>query len=239
MERLIGDTLEFIGKVDGLEEEFDVEFAFSQVASGFGFTSFIATGLPGYGDDVENLIVAERWPEGWREHYRTHDYFAADPVSHWSAKEVRPFTWRSARKNSGQSAEALEIERAATAFRLVDGLTFPMHDAENWKAVVSLGTDKVVDLADREIAVLYMAATYFQMRASELRRIARPGEVVLSEREREVIKWLAAGKTLWEVGMILGVSEATVRSHAGSVRRKLGATNNVQAVAKAIFKRQI
>ena len=54
----------------------------------------------------------------------------------------------------------------------------------------------------------------------------------MTPRERESLGFVADGKTDWEISVILGVSEATVRFHVDNARRKLGATNRAQAVAR-------
>ncbi|WP_447973005.1 LuxR family transcriptional regulator [Nitrospira sp. Kam-Ns4a] len=40
---------------------------------------------------------------------------------------------------------------------------------------------------------------------------------VLTKREREVLEWMKEGKTNWEIGRILGISERTVRFHVGNI----------------------
>jgi len=62
---------------------------------------------------------------------------------------------------------------------------------------------------------------------------------VLSKREREVLQWAAEGKTEWEIGVILGLSEHTADKFIRSARAKLGATNRTHAVAQAIRMRLI
>lgn len=42
----------------------------------------------------------------------------------------------------------------------------------------------------------------------------------LTEREREVLNWVIQGKTNWEIGMILGISERTVRFHLEAISSK-------------------
>ena len=54
----------------------------------------------------------------------------------------------------------------------------------------------------------------------------------LSERERDAIAFVAAGKTDWEIGTILNISESTARFHVDNARRKLGAVNRAHAVAR-------
>lgn len=56
----------------------------------------------------------------------------------------------------------------------------------------------------------------------------------LSRREREVLQWAAEGKTDWEIGMILGLSEHTADKFIRLACRKLYAANRTHAVAQAI-----
>ena len=54
----------------------------------------------------------------------------------------------------------------------------------------------------------------------------------LSERERQIMTWVAMGKTNPEIGCILSISEFTVKNHMKSIFGKLDVTNRAQAVAK-------
>ena len=53
-------------------------------------------------------------------------------------------------------------------------------------------------------------------------------------REKETLKWAYEGKTAWEIGIILSISERTVKFHLNNIYQKLNVTNRSQAVAKAI-----
>ncbi|WP_347336276.1 helix-turn-helix domain-containing protein [Bradyrhizobium viridifuturi] len=48
------------------------------------------------------------------------------------------------------------------------------------------------------------------------------------------MRWVAEGKSSWEIGMILGISVNTVNFHIKNAMRKLGATTRIQATAIAI-----
>ena len=54
----------------------------------------------------------------------------------------------------------------------------------------------------------------------------------LSERERQIMVWVAMGKTNPEIGCILNISEFTVKNHMKSIFSKLDVSNRAQAVAK-------
>lgn len=59
-------------------------------------------------------------------------------------------------------------------------------------------------------------------------------DIVLSKRETEALQWAAEGKSEWEIGVILGISEHTSEKFIRSACAKLHAVNRTQAVAQAI-----
>jgi LuxR family quorum sensing-dependent transcriptional regulator len=61
----------------------------------------------------------------------------------------------------------------------------------------------------------------------------------LSPREREVLTWVADGKSAWEIGMILNISKRTADEHVKTAARKLGVRNRSHAVAIALKDRHI
>ena len=55
----------------------------------------------------------------------------------------------------------------------------------------------------------------------------------LTEREKEVLMWLGEGKSNWEIGRILDISERTVKYHISNILAKLNLVNRVQAAVFA------
>jgi DNA-binding CsgD family transcriptional regulator len=53
----------------------------------------------------------------------------------------------------------------------------------------------------------------------------------LTAREREVLRWLAAGKSASEIARELWVTPATVSKHLHHIYRKLGVTSRTAALA--------
>lgn len=56
----------------------------------------------------------------------------------------------------------------------------------------------------------------------------------ITEREREVLKGVAEGKNNQEIGLVLGISQLTVKNHVQKILRKLDCSNRAQAVAQAL-----
>ena len=88
----------------------------------------------------------------------------------------------------------------------------------------------------RLVADLQLFAVHAQEAALRIMMPAAPDNEVpaLTPREVESLRWTMDGKTAWEVGNILGISERTAVLHVNNAMHKLGCVNKHQAVLKAL-----
>ncbi|MBW8829899.1 MAG: helix-turn-helix transcriptional regulator [Burkholderiales bacterium] len=56
----------------------------------------------------------------------------------------------------------------------------------------------------------------------------------LTKREIECLHWSAAGKTAWEVGQLLGLSEWTIVYHLERTKKKFGVRRKCEAIGHAV-----
>ncbi|RVD44685.1 MAG: LuxR family transcriptional regulator [Mesorhizobium sp.] len=56
----------------------------------------------------------------------------------------------------------------------------------------------------------------------------------LSVREKECISWVARGKSSWEIGQIMNISENTVNFHIKNAMRKFNVSSRTVAAIIAI-----
>lgn len=239
LDRLIERALAFTERSNNHTSAKDLISDFASVISDFGFSHFIMTGLPAYGEDVEDLIVANAWPVEWSDRYRAGHYFLHDPISIEAFKSSTKYRWVEAKQRHPTSKITDQIESEAKTFGLVDGLAFPLFDPSNWQAVVSLSSDQLLELPDRYYNMVYLAAAVCQGRATALLEPQRQLVPRLSARECDILSWMAHGKTRGETADILGISEDTVKSHLRRISDKLNVSNTTHAVAKAVHSRQI
>jgi DNA-binding NarL/FixJ family response regulator len=79
---------------------------------------------------------------------------------------------------------------------------------------------------------------WFSRRAIvQLRSLTRPHQGVgtdLTQRERAVLRLIAAGKTNLEIGHLLGISDKTVEKHASALFAKLQVSSRVEAAVLAV-----
>jgi LuxR family maltose regulon positive regulatory protein len=64
-------------------------------------------------------------------------------------------------------------------------------------------------------------------------RVEESTAAALTQREVEIIRWMAAGLSNQEIGRKLFISAGTVKAHSASIYRKLDAANRAEAVSRA------
>jgi LuxR family transcriptional regulator, quorum-sensing system regulator BjaR1 len=126
----------------------------------------------------------------------------------------------------------------ARDFGLNDGFCIPIHYDDATAAVSIAGERPYLDGETK--SALHLMGVFAH---SRLRALARPAAAMrtrrLSEMEAEVLRWAARGKTAWETGQILQLSERTVRWHLEEAQRKLMTKNKTATVALALVNGEI
>jgi DNA-binding CsgD family transcriptional regulator len=64
---------------------------------------------------------------------------------------------------------------------------------------------------------------------------SRDGRPLLTNRENQCLRWVAAGRSDPQIGMILGLSANTIHAHIESAKTKLGANSRAQLVLRAVM----
>jgi LuxR family quorum sensing-dependent transcriptional regulator len=126
---------------------------------------------------------------------------------------------------------------SSTDYRMRHGFGVPIHGLNGYQAGVSFAGCEVEDVKEANAAV-QMIGIYAFNRLANL-KFASKTDKVLTEREREVLNWIAAGKTAWDTGGILSIAEDTVNKHITSAMRKLNVHTRAQAVAESIRRGEI
>lgn len=57
---------------------------------------------------------------------------------------------------------------------------------------------------------------------------------LMTAREKEILQWVHAGKSNWEIAIILHISPLTVKNHIQNILRKLDVQNRSHAASKAV-----
>lgn len=220
----------------------DLNEKFGLVAQAFSFNfyHYFVESNPTSGHPVRHRVLST-FPVDWMEHWIAERYEDIDIWARAARHREGLVSWSEVVSRSHSSNVHRRLLAEAKAAGLADGMTIAICGRLATAFVVLATSDTSHDAADtakRCGSVLYAVATAFHRRASTVvadhATVDAGRQSALSPREREVLRWIASGKTDWEIGRILEISERAVKFHAAGARRKLRAANRTHAVALAM-----
>ena len=216
----------------------------SQISQQLGFDQFSYVGGRTFNAKfgtqqmwVKTPTVINTFAPEWINLYHANDYARVDPAISETLRRRLPYVWDAEAPHFHLDAEQRRFFSVAHDFKVMRGLTIPVYGPMGDFAMfsyVSFGPQQEFERLLREFSgQLHLASIYFHQRIS-LSEGDEP-EVELSEREREVLYWAAAGKTSGETATIIGLGEKTVHFHLYKAMQKLDVFSKPHAVAKAIL----
>jgi LuxR family transcriptional regulator len=227
------DCLQRLARPGATSEQVFAELADICAGLGFEFCSFGVRLPTAEGTPLESWSTT--YPAAWRDRYLANNYMRIDPVIDCALRTDTPTVW-SEKMFGGQRA----FWEEARAHKVRHGWTTALHGRAGEIGLLSLarsdGPILAAELNEIEARLLWLAHTANAMTGASLAQGQAPctsGE--LTAREREVLRWTAAGKTSAEIGVILGVATRTINFHVTSALVKLDAVNKTQAVVKAVM----
>lgn len=230
----VSEAFELIDELRALTTTEAVSRRLSDALTAFGFHAFLMTRLPARTERIDPYILIMSWPREWLLRYGRQAYYGHDPVAQNCFTTLRPFVWSRASWDGCDPHRARRIMDEATDFDLRDGVMVPMHDLAGRQASLSMAA-RTLDLPPSGLKAVHLVSLYAFASADEASS-ARPH---LSPREREILTWTAQGKSTWDVGEILGISQQTVATHLKSAKRKLDGTTVTHTVVQALRRREI
>jgi DNA-binding CsgD family transcriptional regulator len=182
-------------------------------------------------------VVNVSYPDEWLYLYWKNGYADIDPVFRAASQSPSTQVWKHTYLQA-TSKEELDFIETAKGFGLADGITTSSVDQTCGLATFcSFAGGKNIDAVRYAPLVEYLGRHLHLALMRTARKDAPATEKCvkeLSPREVTILNWIKNGKTNWEVGQILGVTERTVRFHLASIFAKLDVTSRSQAVAAAM-----
>ena len=161
-----------------------------------------------------------------------------DPVSQHCKRASVPIVWD---QKTYTSAGLGPLWEEQAPFGYCTGIALALHLPKGLHFFVGVDRKKPLPRRQSEISrmagELHLFVAHAQDAALRLLLPPMPQETSdpnLTPRELESLRWTMDGKTAWEVGRILGISEQTAVRHVGNATHKLGCVNKHHAVVKAL-----
>jgi LuxR family transcriptional regulator, quorum-sensing system regulator BjaR1 len=231
-------ALDFISTLDTASTGDGVLKLFREEIARAGFHSLLMTIVNDRERDFSRRVIARFWDPEWVTMYDSEQMTDDDPVRRKLVRATRPFLWSEAQYDPWREPRAKNIMDRAAEFRMRQGLCVPIHHHGGLAAAVNISGDKP-DLGRGVRKAMHVMALSTYNRFCALAGPPIDDGNLLTEREREVVRWVSAGKSNWDIGAILNISERTARAHVTNAARKLGVANRtalaVEAVRLAVF----
>jgi LuxR family quorum-sensing transcriptional regulator LasR len=208
-----------------------------EIAGSLGFEHVMYAVVHSRHAQYENAFVQSNYPTEWRERYDAERFAYVDPTVGHCLISTLPIVWE---PETFATAGGRILYEEACAYGMRTGVTLPIHGPNGEVGLLSLASDAAPGPTfTREVARVMADLTLLRDYAFAASvPFAHPtgGEQVprLTRRELEVLNWVMAGKSSWEISMITRCSEATVNFHLANVRQKFNVNTRQQAVVKAI-----
>jgi len=169
---------------------------------------------------------------GWAERYQNQHYSIEDPVVAAACRMTSAFTLN---EIAGPSHAGAPILADSRMHGLFDGLCAPIRAGYDEVGFVLLGADRLLEPTDYERFLLQGMCEAYAQAGIALLLASRAEPPSLTRRETECLRWVAAGRSDPQIGMILGLSSNTVHAHVEAAKTKLGANSRAQLVLRAVM----
>lgn len=210
-----------------------------ECARELGYDSWVYAMMPGGGGEIPFLCGT--LPSAWYADHFKNGHGAVDPVFAHCRRHAAPLLWDADECPEERDLHCPVFFRDAADFGLRHGINVPVHGLGCQWGVVAVASTRAatrgMDL--RRLGAIQLFAAYVHETGHRLANEIEGEHVHLTERERECLRWTAGGKTGWEIGKMLGISERTVVFHLENAARKFGVFGRRQAAARAIAMQMI
>jgi LuxR family transcriptional regulator, quorum-sensing system regulator BjaR1 len=235
--RYFQTALDAIEQFERAETESALRDQIARAVSKFGYLHWCFMAAPNAQQQVDQRVLLNGWPKGWFEQYRKSNFTLHDPVAMLMRAQTRAFKWSEVPIPENDQVAKSVMTISSIDYRMRHGRGVPIYGLNGYQVGISFAGVEVEDVKEADAAV-QMIGIYAFNRLVQLKSPSKRCKV-LSEREREVLSWTAAGKTAWDTGGILSIAEDTVNKHIASAMRKLNVHTRAQAVAESIRRGEI
>lgn len=221
-------------QLSGNPEKWVVEISRHAALIGFDLWAYSAR-MPALGNANAPWALHNCPPDLWTVYSQCNAQMS-DPLPEYCREEIVPRAWI-VPPAVAPEVPVHDLMTVARRHGVHGGICIPIRDFGDVMGCLTLACKRPVSeeeiLQCRPIAALF-AAYLHRACVKHLSELCENRMPRLSPREIECLSWASAGKTSWEIGMLLDISERTVVFHLQNAATKLGVVGRQHAVAKSI-----
>ena len=220
-----------------VQDEYQLFEVVKSTASKLGF-DYCAYGMQSPLSIAEpKTIMLNNYPQAWQQRYVEQQYVKVDPTVQHCMVSLKPLVWSSQYTHTQAEKDFWEEARS---YGLNVGWAQSSRDFIGTRGMLTLARSSD-QLSEKEQKARYTNMYWLtQTVHSSIAKIVNDVEfsqfnLYLTNREKEVLRWTAEGKTSAEIAQILGVSERTINFHLSNSMQKLNVNNKISAAIRAVM----
>ncbi|MDV7142893.1 LuxR C-terminal-related transcriptional regulator [Tropicimonas sp. TH_r6] len=195
-------------------------------------------GRPEHEPPERMTVRHEGFPEELVERLFQKQLVLVNPIPELASRTADPFFW----SDIPSMTELLDKEEAfldtLKEMQIGDGLAIQVFGPSSRNGIfnIGFGGDRP-DLDMRALKELQLAGQLSHLAYIRMTPDYMPsahGTVAMTDREREVLEWIARGKSNSVIAEILGISAHTVDTHVRRIFRKLDVNDRTTAAVKGL-----
>jgi DNA-binding CsgD family transcriptional regulator len=206
-------------------------------AKALGFDIVSAMTVVDKAPGQSQFFTVHNTPVGYRNTFDDDRTGRRDPVMQHCRSHTVPIVWDQGTYTSQGQGERWE-EQARFGYRTGIALALHLPEGRHFQLGVDRDGPLPVDrveltrlVADLQLFAVHAVDAALRVLVPQANDVDQP---MLTPRELESLRWTMEGKTAWEVGKILGISERTAVLHINNAMHKLQCVSKHQAVLKAM-----
>jgi DNA-binding CsgD family transcriptional regulator len=182
-------------------------------------------------------LIAIPWnhfPTGYSDSYLSNQWDKIDPIVHHIHSIRRPVVWADICARARLNGRQKIFLEDCRDLGVHSGITIPLHGPGSEVDLISLSLRDEKRIDCERLPLVHALTVQYRLRLSELQGDLVHPVQTLTFKETECLRWCKEGKTNWEIGEIMSISEKTVEFHLSNTIRKLSVSNRITAVVKGI-----
>lgn len=189
--------------------------------------------------DPEDALFLSTSDAEYSQLYVRDGFYRRTPVYRWLMRNTGMTSWRWVHDDfvAGRlPPEEAEAVRVNARWGIFAGIAISFPETPRTKGALGMTADHGLDHDDvDEILTLHGKAIEAVSHMLHFRIISLPANYIrrtLTPRQREVLEWVADGKTTQDIAILMSISSAMVEKHLKLARESLNVETTAQAVAK-------
>lgn len=217
--------------VDNIATVFDIKQILRATCEKYGFKHFMLAYIPHSENEkltINSIAITNNWPTEVLGHYDMMGRVESNYLIKESRQRLAPVI-----QNIDYSALNEMHVDLLTRYQYERNGYFPINNSDGLHLLVLTGGRDVL-LSDEHLADVQLFTARLVEKSLKILPGSQTADANISQRENEVLQWIAEGKTSAEIATIMSLSEHTVNHYAMLAVQKLECVNRTQAVVRSM-----